>query len=102
MNDLVCTKECNKQDYEKPINIKWISCKDELPELGDYSVLVCAMHGEILPDTPKWTHGAYDCVHVEDYFRDIQDGFDEYGKPIYTKWYLSCGITHFAYVNLPE
>ena len=87
----------------KTNTIQWISCKDELPELGDYLVLVCAMHG--VEDAYKWDmwqHGEYDYVHVMEYFNDMANGFDDDGKRIYSKLYLSCEITHWAYINLPE
>jgi hypothetical protein len=67
--------------------MKWINVKDELPILGDYSVLV------------YFSHGTIDIVHVEDYFKDISDGIKD-SKQLYTKWYLSQGVTHW--MSLPE
>lgn len=69
--------------------MKWIKCSKELPELGDYSVLVYFSE-----------RGGIDVVHVEDYFGDITSGVDENGNQLYTKWYLSRGVTHW--MPLPE
>lgn len=66
----------------------WRKCSDELPELGDYAVLA------------YWADGGIDMVHVEDQFRDITNGLDAAGKQLYTKWYLTSGITHW--MPLPE
>ncbi len=63
---------------------KWIKCESELPELKDGSVLV------YFPE-----NGAIDMVHIEDYFKDITSGFDDNGKQLYTKWYLSQGVSHW-------
>lgn len=67
----------------------WIKCSKELPELGDYSVLAYFSENDGMA-----------MIHVEDYFRDITDGVDENGKQLYTKWYLSAGVTHW--MPLPE
>ena len=67
----------------------WIKCSDELPELGDYSVLVCFSED-----------GTVIMAHVEDYFADMTAGVDSDGKQLYTKWYLHKGVTHW--VPLPE
>ena len=68
----------------------WIRIEERTPELGDYSVLVW------------FEHGAWDMVHVEDWFGDITNGLDENGVQQYTKWYLKQPVTHWAYVNTPE
>jgi len=68
----------------------WISCSDRLPELGDYSVL------------GFWQHGGWDMIHVEDYFGDITDGFNNKGEQLYTKWYQSQCITHWMPINPPQ
>ena len=34
-------------------------------------------------------------VHIQDYFQDITAGVDEEGKQLYTKWYLTAGVTHW-------
>lgn len=39
-------------------------------------------------------------VHVEEYFRDIGNGLDENNNQLYTKWYLSQGVTYWT--ELPE
>ena len=67
---------------------EWISVKDRLPELGDYSVLA------------YWGHGGIDMVHVADYFKDITAGVDHQGNQRFTKWYLTSGVTHW--MPLPE
>lgn len=67
----------------------WISVKDRLPESKDDSVLA------------YWSHnGGMDMVHIQDYFDDITDGLDADGNQLYTKWYLSSGVTHWQ--PLPE
>lgn len=68
--------------------MEWIKCEDQLPELGDYSVLA------------YWNHGGMDMIHVEDYFMDIGNGVDAEGERLFTKHYLSAGITHWQ--PLPE
>lgn len=67
----------------------WIKCSDELPEIGDYSVLVYFSK-----------YGDVDMVHVVDYFSNITDGLDSDGNQLYTKWYLHRKITHW--MPLPE
>ena len=63
---------------------EWISVKDRLPESEDYSVLA------------YWSaNGGMDMVHIQDYFDDITDGVDDEGNQLYTKWYLSSGVTHW-------
>ena len=68
---------------------KWINVKDELPKLSDRSVL--AYFSE---------NGGIDMVHVEDYFGYITNGLDEDNNQLYTKWYLSQGVTYW--MELPE
>jgi hypothetical protein len=62
----------------------WISVDTRLPELKDDSVL--GYFSNI---------GSVEMIHIEDYFQDITDGFDENGKQLYTKWYLHQTITHW-------
>ncbi len=64
--------------------MEWVKCSDRLPELGDYSVL--AYFSE---------NGGMDMVHVEDYFKDITNGFDGEGNQLYSKWYLHQSVTHW-------
>lgn len=66
----------------------WISVDDSLPESEDNSVLVCFENCSI------------ETVHIQDYFDDITAGLDENGKQLYTKLYISVGITHWK--PLPE
>lgn len=68
--------------------MEWISVDDRLPELCDDSVLA------VFPN------GGIDMVHIEDYFLDITCGFDEQGEQMYTKWYISQGVTHW--MPLPD
>lgn len=56
--------------------MEWISCNDRLPELKDDSVLV------FFSETCS-----IETVHIEDYFKDIGDGYDRYGQPASTKWH---------------
>ena len=46
--------------------------------------------------------GSWDMAHVEYWFGDITNGFDENCVQQYTKWYLKQPVTHWAYVNTPE
>jgi hypothetical protein len=62
---------------------QWVSVKDRLPELEDNSVLVHFLTGSI------------ETVHIEDNFKDITNGFGKDGNQLYTKWYISAGITHW-------
>lgn len=68
---------------------EWIKCEDRLPELKDDGVLVY---------WPKI--GSVETVHIEDYFKDITNGLDADGNQLYTKWYLSQGVTHW--MPLPQ
>ena len=68
----------------------WVMCADSLPELGDYSVLCYFAETD-----------AVEMVHVEDYFRDITAGIGEDGEQLWTKWYLSVGITHWHEMPRP-
>ena len=70
-------------------NMKWIKCKNELPSLGDYSVLAYFD-----------TQDSVDIVHVEDYFKDITAGLDSKGNQLYSKWYKSENVTHWAELPL--
>jgi len=70
---------------------EWVSVDDRLPELKDDSVLAV------------WDHGGYDMVHIEDYFSDITAGISPGGEQLYTKMYISSGITHWMhYPDLPK
>jgi hypothetical protein len=63
---------------------EWIKCSERLPESEDNSVLA------------YWpANGGMDMVHIQDYFDDITDGLDDEGNQLYTKWYLSSGVTHW-------
>lgn len=66
----------------------WISVKEKLPELGDYSVLAYFKKSD-----------GIDMIHVEDYFKDITAGVQD-GKQLYTRWYISQGVTHW--MPLPD
>lgn len=68
----------------------WISVEDRLPESKDDSVLA------------YWAdNGGMDMVHIQDYFDDITAGIAEDGfTQLYTKWYISSGVTHW--MPLPE
>lgn len=70
--------------------INWVSIEENLPELGDYSVLI------------RFESGAWDMAHVQDWFGDITNGINDDGSQKYTRWYLNQGITHWALVNSPE
>ncbi len=63
---------------------EWVKCSDELPELKDDSVIVYFAKQDTV-----------DMVHIEDYFKDITCGKDEDRNQLYTKWYLSVGVTHW-------
>lgn len=67
----------------------WISTKDRLPELVDDNVLVYFSK-----------MGTIDLVYIEDYFKDMNNGFDEKGNQLYAKWYKIQGVTHW--MKLPE
>jgi hypothetical protein len=69
--------------------MKWVDCKEQIPELKDDCVLVYFSETE-----------AIETVHIEDYFGDITAGFDGDGNQLYTKWYLTQKITHW--MPLPE
>ena len=68
---------------------EWISVDDRLPESKDDSVL--AYFSE---------NGGIDMVHIQDYFDDITNGVDDDGNQLYTKWYISQGVTHW--MPLPQ
>ena len=68
---------------------KWISVNDRLPEIEDDSVLV------------YFSHGGIDMVYIHDYFDSITCGVDGFGKQLYTKYYISIGITHWMPLPSP-
>ncbi|MEQ1977368.1 DUF551 domain-containing protein [Xenorhabdus sp. SGI240] len=68
--------------------MEWVKCSDRLPELRDDSVIA------------YFSHGGMDMVHIEDCFKDIGAGVDENGNQLWTKWYLTIGITHW--MEFPE
>ena len=67
---------------------EWVSVNDRLPELKDDGVLVF------------FPNGAIETVHIQDYFDDITAGVDDFGVQMYTKWYITQGVTHW--MPLPE
>ena len=69
--------------------MKWIKCKDKLPELKDDNVL--AYFSET---------GSIETVHIEDYFQDITAGRID-GVQMYTKWYQTVNITHWMPLPIP-
>ncbi|MEQ9869166.1 DUF551 domain-containing protein [Pectobacterium odoriferum] len=75
--------------------MEWVKCSDELPEIKDDLVLVCSLTGG--KNNLFFPVGGYDCVLIEDFFSDITNGIDEQGNQLYTKWYLTQGITHWMY-----
>lgn len=81
---------------------EWIKCSERLPESKDDLVLVySATGGQIKPN--GFPIGGYDAVHIQDYFDDITCGLDKDGNQLYTKWYLSQGITHWMpFPELPK
>jgi hypothetical protein len=68
---------------------EWISVDDALPELKDDSVVA------------HFKNGSIETVHIETNFKDITCGIDERGNQMYTKWYLSAGITHWMPLPAP-
>ena len=69
-----------KADY----NLGWVSVLDALPESEDGSVVV------------YWPENKNrEMVHIQDFFDDITDGTDMNGDQLYTKWYLSQGVSHW-------
>ena len=40
-------------------------------------------------------------VHIQDYFGDVTCGLDSEGKQLYTKMYLSNGVTHWMPLPSP-
>ena len=69
---------------------KWISVDERLPESEDNSVLV-------------WFEdpGSIDMVHIQDYFDDITAGVDKDGNQLYSKRYISHGVTHWMPLPAP-
>ena len=67
--------------------MEWIKCSDRLPESKDDSVLVCSVSGSA-EGSYGFPKGGFDMVHIQDYFDDVTDGFDENGKQKYTKMYI--------------
>lgn len=63
---------------------QWIACTDELPAIGDYSVLA------------YWSrNGGMDMVHATEYFAPMTNGLDADGKQLMSFWYLHSGVTHW-------
>ena len=62
----------------------WVDVNDDLPESSDDSVIV------YFSET-----GSIETVHIQDYFDDITNGFDDNGDQLYTKWYKSQKVTHW-------
>lgn len=69
------------------MNVEWINVNDDIPKLGDYSVLVYFSETDSI-----------ETVHVQDYFEDITCGLDENGVQQYTKWYKTQKVTHWMYL----
>jgi hypothetical protein len=67
----------------------WISVEESLPEIKDDSVLA------------YFANGSIETVHIQDCFADMMNGFDDDGKQLYTKWYMSIGITHWMPLPTP-
>lgn len=70
--------------------MEWISVEDRLPKKWDGGVLV------------HFENGSIETVHIEDYFKDITNGFDSSGNQLYTKWYKHSNpkVTHW--MPLPD
>lgn len=69
--------------------MEWISVKEKLPESKDDSVIVYFARNRTIG-----------MVHIQDYFDDITNGIDKNFNQLYTKWYISQGVTHW--MSLPE
>lgn len=75
----------------------WIKCSDELPELKDDGVLV--YFGA--PDFSGFCGHGIETVHIQDSFGDVTAGLDGAGNQLYSKMYLSQGITHWQPLPAP-
>ncbi|WP_137138182.1 DUF551 domain-containing protein [Pseudomonas asiatica] len=73
----------------------WIKCSDRLPEIKDDSVLAYADGTSPHAGRHAWPKGGMDMVHIQDYFGDVTAGLDDAGNQLYTKMYLSNGVTHW-------
>lgn len=72
--------------------MEWILCSEKIPDIVDDSVLA------FFPQ-----NGSVEMVHIMDFFSDITNGIDEKGNQLYTKWYLTVGVTHWMPLpNPPE
>ena len=69
--------------------MEWISVKEKLPESKDDSVIVYFARNRTIG-----------MVHIQDYFDDITNGIGKNFNQLYTKWYISQGVTHW--MSLPE
>lgn len=63
---------------------QWVSVEERLPEIKDDAVLVYFDK-----------YDGIELVHIQDYFADITAGVDAEGEQLYTKWYLTVGVTHW-------
>lgn len=72
--------------------MEWVKISDRLPSLSDRSVLV------------HFENGSMETVHVEDYFKDITNGYDDMGELQYTKWYINHdpALTHWMELEPPK
>ncbi len=68
---------------------KWISVKDELPEVKDDSVLV------------HFSNGSIETVHLE-WFDDITCGLDEDGKQLHCKRFYNHDPAFIHWMPLPK
>ncbi len=80
---------------------EWIKCSDRLPEIKDDAVLAYSDGSSIHAGKNAWPKGGTDMVHIQDYFGDVTCGLDSEGKQLYTKMYLSNGVTHWMPLPSP-
>ena len=67
--------------------MNWHKVSDELPEIGDYGLLVYFSEQDSI-----------ETVNCEDYFKPITSGLDSNGKQTYTLWAYSQGVTYWMYL----
>lgn len=79
----------------------WIKCSDRLPEIKDDSVLAYADGTSPHAGRHAWPKGGMDMVHIQDYFGDVTAGLDDAGNQLFTKMYLSNGVTHWQPLPSP-